>query len=629
MTVIYLDGARRQLDPNSAIGKGGEADIYNLGDGTVAKVYKKPDDPDYLALVDPVKIRAAQLGAINRFKECQLKLPAFPKGLPSNVIAPLKLISDSATGKHIIGYTMKYLAGTNELLWYGDKNFREQGGIDGNHVMSIMLSLHDLVSKTHQAQVTIGDFTDLNVMVDAQGQAYLIDADSMQFGQFPCRTYTMRFLDPLHSDPNKLEMVRPHNSDSDWYAYSVMLFRSLLYAGPYSGVHRPKTGKGLQHDDRVLRRITVFDPDVIYLKSAIPYGHLPDELLDHFLAVYRNDLRQVFPLRILQAVRWTTCSNCGVVHARAVCPGCAAPGRVKEVIVRHGKVSTTKVFETKGQILYATHEGDNLRFLYHQGGAFYRESGKEVIKGNLDPHLRFRISGDKTILGKGEQLFVLEPGKEAQRLLTDKVGQLSIFDANDKTFFWINGAELVKMGPLGPVPIGSITPGRTLMWVGHKFGFGFYQAGQVANYFVFSTELKGISDQIKIPVIPGQLIDATCVFSDRLAWFLSSAQEGGRIINRCYCVNAKGDVINQLATEANHDENAWLASSIRGRFAVGDSLFAATDDGIMLVTAQSGNLDTKSYPDTEPFVDANTQLLPGGGGIYAVTRKEIVLIKIQ
>lgn len=622
MTIAYIKGQRRQLSPSDIIGKGGEADIYDLGNGQVLKLYKKPNDPDYLSDPD------ARAGATLRHKEIQGKLPAFPKGTPSTVIAPIDLVFDRESGGKIIGYTMKFIKGGEVLLRLSDKEYREQGAIDGNQVTGIFRSLHKTVDEIHHSKIVIGDFNDLNVLFDSKGQLYVVDADSMQYGQFLTRTFTARFVDPLLCKPGDLILSRPHTTDSDWYAYNTMLFQSLLYVNPFGGVHRPSVGKRLQFEARVFGRITVFNPEVIYPKPAISYDRLSDELLEHFQRTYEKDARGVFPLRLLESIRWTTCSNCGTVHARSACPVCAKPGLVVQAIVRRGKVTSTKVFKTPGQILYADVQSGKLVYLYHHDGSFRRETGNEVLSGGLNPELRYRISGKRTLIGHHKQLFILEPGEQTKTVIVDSVAQLPIFGSNESHYYWAANGQLLKDTALGSDYVGNVLTGRTLFWIGKKFGFGFYQAGEIMRSFVFNTANKGINDSVNLPNIPGQLIDATVAFSDKLAWFLVSYQDNGQLLNSCYVIDSLGKVLAS-ATASQGDDN-WLGSGIRGRFAAGGSLFAATDDGIVRV-AMSGNglVVEQEFPDTEPFVDANTQLLPDTGGIYAVSRREIVLLKLN
>src|SRR5204862_3787387 len=118
-------------------------------------------------------------------------------------------------------------------------------------------------------------------------------------------------------------LSRPYNQESDWYAYSVMLMKCLLFCDPYGGVYKPKIlPQGIPHAARPLKRITVFHKDVRYPKPAIPIETLPDELLHYFHEVFEKDRRGVFPTGLIRNFRWTKCRNCQTEHARAACPSC-------------------------------------------------------------------------------------------------------------------------------------------------------------------------------------------------------------------------------------------------------------------------------------------------------------------
>lgn len=86
-----------------------------------------------------------------------------------------------------------------------------------------------VIDEIHAAKVVIGDFNDLNVLI-AKDEPYFIDADSFQYNGFLCKVYTERFVDPLLCDPqaNRPVLAKPHNEDSDWFAFRVMLMQSLL-----------------------------------------------------------------------------------------------------------------------------------------------------------------------------------------------------------------------------------------------------------------------------------------------------------------------------------------------------------------------------------------------------------------
>lgn len=622
MAKAVVNGKPLRLDAGRLIGAGGEAEIYKIDAATVLKRYKPANHPDFAG--DAL----AQAAARDRIAEQQRKLPAFPKGLPPQVVAPRDLAYDAPQGA-IVGFTMPFAAGMTELLNYGVKTYREGGGVDNNMVLDVFRHLRQVVAQLHAAGVVIGDFNDLNVMTDGN-DVRIIDADSMQYGSFMCHTFTTRFVDPLHCQPDRLVLARPHSTTSDWYAFFTMLIQSLLYVGPYGGVHRPSTGKRLAFDDRVLGRITFLHKDVVYPKPAVPYGVLPDEWLGYMERVFAHDVREPFPLPLLDTLRFTTCKACGALHARATCPQCSAPGIPQQVMTVRGQVTARRVFATTGRILQAVNHGGTLRYLYQQDGALYREGGRRMMSAELTPELRFRIQGDMTYIGSGETLLAVSPdGAVARRqVVTTYRGRLPVFDTNESHVFWEEAGQLLQDGLYGPKYLGDTLAGQTLIWAGKARGFGFFQAGDMARAFLFTPGKTGVNDRVAMPQITGQLTDATCYFGASTVWFMTTSQVAGKLINKCVVVDDTGALVAEA--EAEHGSDSWLGRGIRGHLAAGNSLFASTDDGIVRLGVASGTVvKEREFPDTEPFVDSQSYLVQGPGGIYVVSSREITLIHIK
>ncbi len=315
---VYIDGARIALEPAALLGQGGEAEVYDLGDGRVVKWWKPADHPDFAG--DP----AAHAAATRRLADAPARLAALPTALPAAVVAPIGLARSRR--KDVVGYVMPKIAGEplhalGELRWR-----REHPDVD---LVAVLLALHDAIAGLHRAGVVIGDCNDLNVLVDAT-RVHLIDVDSYQLPSFPCAMFSERFVDPRLCDPQALVPVRPHDEASDWFAFAAMAFRSLLHVGPWGGVAR-----GMPPGARALHRKSVLASDVTYPRAARPLTTLPDELLDLFRAIFERDERGMFPRRALERLRVRRCSTCGLEHARTRCPACAIP---VPVAVAHGQL---------------------------------------------------------------------------------------------------------------------------------------------------------------------------------------------------------------------------------------------------------------------------------------------------
>ena len=624
MRYVYIGGKRVKINPNQTIGKGGEAEIYELAAKVALKLFKQPDHPDFLTSEE-------QEAAKDRLSEHQTKLLAFPKGLPRRVVTPTAVARSGKGDKApIVGYTMPFLKGCNLLYDYSRKKFR--AGISNQFIVELFRDMHQTLSAIHKLKVVIGDFNDLNILVrGSQPEAYFIDADSFQFGKYKARMFTLRFVDPLLCEADEMQLAHPHNADSDWYAYNIMLMQSLLFVGPYGGIYRPKDKTNrIPHDARPLQRITVFNDNVRYPKPAIHYKVLPDELLHHFHQVFEEDARGAFPAHLLE-MRWDSCSKCQLEHARRVCPDCATMvvGAVKQIVVIRGSVKATRLFETTGIVLHAASQGGKLHWIYHEKGQYFRQTNGSkpatLLNGKLDPKIRYRVSGKNSYIAKTG--LVIQP-TSGERVAVDNFRSIPMFDSNSQKLFYLQNGQLLREDDLGPTHVGNVLTGKTLLWVGERFGFGYYALGTNYEAFVFNTAKRSIVD-FTLPHIPGQLIDSTVVFSKKFAWVFFCTQAGGRTYNHCLVVDSTAQVVGMTYVDADDPkDHAWL-QQIRGKFAVGNQLYSPTDDGIVRVELESGNFTLKEFPDTEPFVDSSCQLFPDSNGIFVVKQREIIKLQIS
>lgn len=631
---VYINGKKVRADPKQAIGKGGEADVFQLDPTTALKLFKPPNHPDYQGLPHE------QQAASDRIQLHQQKLTHFPKNLPPRVIAPTALATDKS-GKTILGYTMPLLQNMDALLRYSERSFRQRG-ISAQTVVQVFQNLHDTVSKLHVHGVVIGDFNDLNVLVQDTA-AYLIDADSFQFGSFPCQVFTARFVDPLLCDPNAHQPILQQSptANSDWYAFAVMLMQCLLFVDPYGGVYKPKDPtQNVVQGARSLHRITVFHPEVRYPKPAIPYQVLPDELLHYFQQVFERDQRGEFPRSMLDNLHWTQCSTCGREYARDRCPHClpTTMGTAKTAtMTARGTVTATQVFQTQGIILHATVTHGQLQWVYHDRGQFYRENGSTLLHGSLNPHLHWQIQGETTQLGYQGQIITFYPDRTIERIAVKSLNTTTLFATNAVASYWIAQGQLLRQygssrsAGYTPDYIGDVLPNQTRFWVGSRFGLGFYQAGNLKVAFVFDVQRPGLNDRVQLPPWPGQLIHATCTFSDDYGWLWLTTQAHGQIHYTCVVLRPDGSLaaLAQTTDGSNH----WLTAIGKNieapGCAIANFLLAATDDGIIRIELQNGQLvHTKTFPDTAPFVDRNCQLLPAPQGLYVIKAQEIVQLAI-
>ena len=637
MLSLTIGGKAYRVDPANPLGQGGEACVYDLKDGRVVKVYREPSDPTFAMDV------AAQAVAKSRITGHQTKLREFPKGLPARVVAPLDLAHDRSG--RVVGYTMPFVKGGEVLLRFTQPAFRKT--VPQAVVLPVLLDLGTTLPQVHRAGVVVGDFNDQNVMV-VGSEAYLIDADSMQFGRWACQTYTTRFVDPIlctESSTGDPVLTRPHSTFSDWYAFSAMVFQVFCWTDVYGGTYVAPAGKPkLRHGARPMHRIPVWHPDVRYPRPAMPFGRLPDDLMQHMHRTFEKDARDVFPLALLQHMRWTTCATCGTEHARSQCPqlGCAALAPAVRPVVQttqiRGTVTATTVYPAGGLVLRAETHGGKVLWIAHDGSRYVREDGTSPMGGALDRTLRFRLLPTSTFVALGPSVVQLPKGEilpgakrvhgTGARLQVQLTEGAPVFGVTPAHTYWCEDGALVRDADevsglsLGTTRIGNVLAEQTRFWVGDKFGFGFYRASALTVAFVFDAEQIGINDTVPIQV-RGKLLDATCTIAGSRAWFFTATQEGARTVHRCYAVRRDGTL--EGVAESDAGDGSWLGS-VRGGAAVGNGqLRMPTDDGVVRVevvpgaSGQLGSLQaTRTFPDTEPWVDAGSRLLIGSDGLYVV-----------
>jgi hypothetical protein len=310
---VYIDGKPLTLAPAALLGQGGEAEVYDLGDGRVVKWWKPADHPDFEGLPQ------AQAAATARIAQAPTKLSMLPSSLPREVIVPIGFARAKREGA-VVGYLMPRVTGT-PLHSYGEPKWRQAHPVSNEVVVAALLSLHTALAGLHRANIVVGDCNDLNVLVEGRA-VHLIDVDSYQYRSWSCAMFSERFLDPRLCDAH-LRPIQPHDRDSDWFAFAAMAFRSLLGVGPWGGVHQPPAGSPrIAAALRPVHRLSVLGPNIVYPRAARPLATLPDDLIAVFRAIFEQDRRGEFPRHELERLRFRACTKCNEDHAALRCPSC-------------------------------------------------------------------------------------------------------------------------------------------------------------------------------------------------------------------------------------------------------------------------------------------------------------------
>ncbi len=612
MTPLFLNSRQINFSSKDLIGEGGEAEIYRLGKRVAMKLFKQANHPNFASLP------ALQKAAEQKHKERQSKLPSFPSGLPKNVIVPQDLIYNKADySAEIMAYSMDYLDDCVQLLHFCRRDFQEADGVDRKEILAFFRSIYETLSLIHSAGVVVGDFNGMNVLLKNQ-TAYFIDADSMQFDKFLCTVFCNRYVDPLLCDlhDGQMTLVRPHNTNSDWYAFNVMLFESLLCVHPYGGVFKPKNPcNRIAANERPLHRISIFHPDVQFPLAAYPLASINPKLLDYFQSVFQIDKREPFPEKLLDAI---LDNSAPLFSVKAVLAQ-------KPKITASNDVLITKIFNCGGRILQAKVQNEILRLLYWEDGKFMREHGRVVLSGTCDNRMKFELCGDATLIAKDESLISLKPNFSPQKHSVEKYrNEFPVFAANSSAYVWMDAGTIWGQNNERSKALHDALSNQTRIWLGAEWGFGFYQAAEFKRAFLFSCV---DSTKLNIPdfMIPGNVLDAEVYFSDDIVWFLAHRKSGAELLNCCFAFDYKGTLL--ACAEAPLSDDGWLGR-ISGKCGAGHALLSAVNGGLLQIQIENGQFVEKKKFEI-PAMSTNDRLIYSSKGLYVWNAGEVYLVNTQ
>lgn len=313
--IVYVRGKPYRLnnDGKDVFKEGGESYLYYFGKDHLIKVYRQPDDILFKGKPD------LQRRCNKRLTTLADKLQHFPAMLPDRVVKIADLAWDAADIRRarLIGAIVPLIDNTVTMRELYQQSVRKSHQIGPGEIRSLMLDLSHTVSQVHRQGVVIGDFNDRNLLVQPNKLAvYLIDADSMQYLNYPCSTYMAKYIDPQISRwiPNRIagesgsvEKVRAFSQTTDWYAFALIVWESFVMAPLYGGVYRPrgKNYKIVEEDERPFHRppLSAFHRDVRY-PAGRDISVLPGEILTWYRLLTEQGLREPFPLQYLENLRF-------------------------------------------------------------------------------------------------------------------------------------------------------------------------------------------------------------------------------------------------------------------------------------------------------------------------------------
>lgn len=590
---IYLNNKKIRLPKKNSIGTGGEAEVF-MYKNLAVKIFHKN-------IITPEKIE---------------KLKNFPINLPENVLTPKSLVTNKQG--NIIGYAMNFIPKTEPINMLCNIRFRKT--FPDNSALNILIDAYETILKIHNKNVIIGDLNDLNILFK-KNKSIFIDSDSMQFDKYICGVATQMFLDPKLYGID-LTDNKHFTRETDYYSFAVMLFRSLLFVNPYGGIHKAyKTFL-----KRAESRVSVYNKDVVYPKSANHYDILPDDLNQYFYNMFENDYRSAIEMDMLQNLHWEKCTICGKKHLKAVCP-CKITGtkpNISKTILINQNCEAVLVFKTNGNILYAKQDSPcgKLRFIYSEGKKIKRENGETILNGEPDNHIQFDIMGDSTLIAKEHDIVLIKNGNIQEQSKSEILMNKTVFGSNAKNYFRVVEGVLMNRNSI----VANVLENQTYIKAGSTFGCGYYRIGSKRNFFTFPVSGSGIKD-IDLPDISGKLIDIECVFSNNHVLLLLSTQEKDKRYNSMYLINDDNELI---AYSKENSIDSEILSDIYNKALLGSKVITTTDKGILLLDTVNGNfIQKKLFTDTEPFVNTTSRIFPASDGIYVVSERDIKLLKLN
>ena len=189
----------------SLLGEGGEGTAYAVDGDRVVKVFAR----DHLTWHRREKISLLTARGIQREGIC----------LPEAVV--------SNTAGEFVGYMMQKARGSEFRVIMNPRRFLKAfPGWTKADLADVCISFLEKVSYLHSLNVVLGDINPKNVIVDANKDVWIIDADSWQIEGFPCPVGTPMFTAASAQRRAYADSLRTLEEEN--FAVATMLFMVLI-----------------------------------------------------------------------------------------------------------------------------------------------------------------------------------------------------------------------------------------------------------------------------------------------------------------------------------------------------------------------------------------------------------------
>ena len=195
---------------------GGEGSIYDLSDGTVAKIYHR--------------------GKLTVGRREKLERMTAEPVCCEGVCWPKELLRD-AEG-NFVGYRMERARGTElqRALFTRpalEAHFPNWKKAD---MVQLCITILEKICALHGRGIILGDINPLNILVVSPTEVWFVDCDSYQIGGYPCPVGTVRFTAPEIQKRNFADFLRTEGNEA--FAVATLLFMLMLPGkSPLSLIH--------------------------------------------------------------------------------------------------------------------------------------------------------------------------------------------------------------------------------------------------------------------------------------------------------------------------------------------------------------------------------------------------------
>ena len=262
MTTLYLDGNKIELGDQDYLSAGGQARVYRQG-GIAYKVFDAEPPPRFEAKLEALRVL----------------------GRRKNIVAPQKLLR---TGAGVLaGYTMAFVPAALPLPKLFPPGFQAKHGMTMSTVTGLVTQLLETTAFIHDQGFLVVDGNEFNYLVSDDFQRlYCIDVDSYQTPGFPATVIMPSIRDWLSAD---------FHAGSDWFSFAVIATQLYLGIHPFRGTW--KTHPEVRDlRERVVRKVSVFDPDVALPAAARDPSSIPAAFRDWLTRVFQEGERSRPPL---------------------------------------------------------------------------------------------------------------------------------------------------------------------------------------------------------------------------------------------------------------------------------------------------------------------------------------------